>query len=152
MNQQGKWDFGQWMQQKRRDAGLSQREVAQRLHYNKSLIALWEGGLSTIPLERLFDLSGLYKISMEEILIRLRLFEPERARKFEELAEKFLLYHFKRFEALKSAQTGKRPSLHNKNYQDIDLSERAYHHRPFSNTINSLESIRKLTVLYIIRH
>ena len=72
MNQQGKWDFGQWMQQKRRDAGLSQREVAQRLHYNKSLIALWEGGLSTIPLERLFDLSGLYKISMEEILIRLR--------------------------------------------------------------------------------
>lgn len=60
-------NFSQYLKQSRIAAGLSQRDVSEKLGYTTSqFISNWERGLSTPPIKVAKKLATLYKLSLDE--------------------------------------------------------------------------------------
>ncbi len=71
--------LGNYLKEKRETAGLSQKDVSQKLGYTSTqFISNWERGLASPPLVALAELVQLYKINkaefMDKILEDKRLF------------------------------------------------------------------------------
>lgn len=65
-------ELGQYLKEKREEAGLSQREVGEALGYNGSqFVSNFERGLCAPPLAKMSILMKLYKIPMTELVNRL---------------------------------------------------------------------------------
>ena len=60
--------LGQFLKSKRENASMSQGDVAKKLKYTSpQFISNWERGVSSPPIKVLKQLSGLYKISTDEL-------------------------------------------------------------------------------------
>ena len=53
----------------RKQIGLSQEELANRLHVSRQTISKWEVGESTPDMEKLIALSDLFEISLDELVM-----------------------------------------------------------------------------------
>lgn len=60
--------FGENFRKIRRQSGLSQKEVAQRLGICQSNVSDWENDVSRPDYEKLIALSELYEVSLYELL------------------------------------------------------------------------------------
>ena len=61
--------FSQYLKQGRIQAGLSQKDVSEKLGYTSSqFISNWERGLSNPPPKAVKKLAALYHVSLEELL------------------------------------------------------------------------------------
>jgi transcriptional regulator with XRE-family HTH domain len=60
--------IGQTLKNLRKDAGLSQDELAQKLYVSHQAISRWEQGKSLPQLETLLALKDLYNVSIETLL------------------------------------------------------------------------------------
>ncbi len=59
--------FSRYIKQKRMDADLSQKDVAEKLGYSSpQFISNWERGLSTPPIKTVKKIAELYDVSIEE--------------------------------------------------------------------------------------
>lgn len=86
-------EFGSWLQQKRQEAGLSQRQVARKLGFQSSgSVVGYENAISPVPLKRIFDLAEIYDIPMPEMVEKLHEYEPRIAQDFEDLFVRFGRY------------------------------------------------------------
>lgn len=149
--------FGKWLQKKRTDAGYTQSSAAQQLGFvSKASVVGYENGISSVPIERIFHISKVYRIALSEILERLKEYEPQIYEKYERLKncfyESYTEEYFQNLSKEFRTMQGKSGGLHKQNYQDTGHSHHARHHRPFTNTFSYLENIRELTEVYIIRH
>jgi transcriptional regulator with XRE-family HTH domain len=61
-------EFGNVFKEQRKNAGLSQRQVADVLHIHQSNISDWENNVHRPEYERLIELAKLYEVSLEELL------------------------------------------------------------------------------------
>lgn len=68
MDQQGFYELGQYLRQRRLEKGLSQVEVAKKLNYSSQFIANWERGVSSPPMQALKKIVEIYGISQKEFL------------------------------------------------------------------------------------
>jgi len=148
--------FAGWVRQKRKDAGLTLNEAAQKLGYQSaSAIKRIETGYEPVPVKRIIDFAACYKIPMPELLEKLRALEPRTAEEFEFLERKFSAYFLHMYKDMESdgkTKAGKGGSLHMSNYQTLDNIEHPWHHKPFPNKFGMLENIFLFTEVYIIRH
>lgn len=63
--------FGVYLREKRKEAGLSQQNVAQALGYSSpQFISNLERGTCPVPLNRIRQFVGLYKIDEDEFVTR----------------------------------------------------------------------------------
>lgn len=53
------------------NAGLTQREVAKKMHVSLTTVVNWERGKNDIPLLKIKALSELYKMPLENIILPL---------------------------------------------------------------------------------
>lgn len=61
--------FSEYLQQSRINAGLSQKEVSEKLGYTSAqFISNWERGVSTPPPKSAKKLANMYGVSLEEFL------------------------------------------------------------------------------------
>lgn len=61
-------NFSKYVKQKREDAGLSQKQVAEQLGYSTpQFISNWERGISMPPIKSVKKLADIYQTSVEEI-------------------------------------------------------------------------------------
>ncbi|MBK9294407.1 MAG: helix-turn-helix transcriptional regulator [Oligoflexia bacterium] len=60
--------LGTYLKNKRLDAGLTQTQASKQLNYTPQFICNWEKGKSMPPLDKLYQLSKLYKIDSEELI------------------------------------------------------------------------------------
>lgn len=61
--------FSQYLKESRMAAGLSQRDVSEKLGYTTSqFVSNWERGMSTPPNKAVKKLVELYKVPMDEFL------------------------------------------------------------------------------------
>ncbi len=66
-------DLASFLKEIRKNAGLSQKEVADTLGYKSSqFVSNWERGLSSPPLTTLRRLARLYRIAENEMFSRIR--------------------------------------------------------------------------------
>lgn len=62
-------DLAKYLKQKREQAGLSQKKVAQLLDYSTpQFISNWERGQSTPPIKTIKKLSTIYKVPIQELV------------------------------------------------------------------------------------
>lgn len=61
-------NFAKYLKQKRENAGLSQKQVSEKLGYTTpQFISNWERGISTPPMKTVKKLASMYSISVDEI-------------------------------------------------------------------------------------
>lgn len=60
--------FQDKMQQIRKDKGLSQEELAERIGVSRQAVAKWEAGLTYPDVDNLIAISGLFQISIDSLL------------------------------------------------------------------------------------
>ncbi|HJD23581.1 MAG TPA: helix-turn-helix domain-containing protein [Firmicutes bacterium] len=60
--------IGQYLTAKRKAAGLTQAELAQRLHLTRQAVSKWEAGKSVPDTPTLLELAGIYGVTVEKIL------------------------------------------------------------------------------------
>lgn len=159
MNFTKRLEFAHWLRQKRKDAGYSQAKAAFALGYaNPGSMKRIDSGYDPVPIKRLFDFSRVFNIPMAELLAKLKECEPEKAKEFDLLANKFSAYFLHMYKTMesegkaKAGNGGNGRGLHMSNYQTPGYSEHPWHHKPFVNEFNRMEHIFLLTELYIIRH
>lgn len=63
-------EFGKYFKECRTQAGLSQKEVAQKLGIHQSNISDWENNISRPDYEKLIELSKIYDVSIYQLLGR----------------------------------------------------------------------------------
>lgn len=68
--------MGAFLQQLRREQGLTQEQLGERLHISSKTVSRWETGAYMPPVEMLMELSALYGLSVNELVAGERLF-PE---------------------------------------------------------------------------
>lgn len=68
MNKTSRSDFGRFVTDKRREAGLTQHGLAQRLHVTDSAISKWERGLSYPDISLLSDIAVELDVSEQELI------------------------------------------------------------------------------------
>ena len=68
--------MGAFLQQLRREQGLTQEQLGERLHISSKTISRWETGAYMPPVEMLMELSALYGLSINELVAGERL-SPE---------------------------------------------------------------------------
>lgn len=61
-------DFGKYFRQCRKDAGLSQKYVADKLGIHQSNISDWENNISRPEYEKLIELAKIYNATLYELL------------------------------------------------------------------------------------
>ena len=83
-------EFGEWIKSMRNDAGMSLREVSERMGYKtRGTMAGVESGQMPLPIERIFDVAEVYGIKVMEILEKVRECEPELYDRYVALEERF---------------------------------------------------------------
>ena len=60
--------MGVFLQQLRREQGLTQEQLGEALHVSAKTISRWETGTYMPPVEMLLELSGLYGVSINELV------------------------------------------------------------------------------------
>ncbi len=61
-------NFAKYLKQKRENAGLSQKQVSEKLGYTTpQFISNWERGISTPPMKTVKKLASMYSIPVDEI-------------------------------------------------------------------------------------
>jgi transcriptional regulator with XRE-family HTH domain len=65
---QSKTAFGRFVQTKRRDAGLTQRDLAARLFVTESAVSKWERGLSYPDMSLVISLAAALGVSEGELI------------------------------------------------------------------------------------
>ncbi|HRR75381.1 MAG TPA: helix-turn-helix transcriptional regulator [Ruminococcus sp.] len=62
-------DFNNKLYELRKQKGLSQEELANRLNVSRQTISKWEVGDSTPDMEKLIAISDLFEISLDELVL-----------------------------------------------------------------------------------
>lgn len=62
-------EFNNKLYQLRKQKGLSQEELANRLNVSRQTISKWEVGDSTPDMEKLIAISDLFEISLDELIL-----------------------------------------------------------------------------------
>jgi len=132
--------FGKWLQKKRTEAGYTQSSAAKELGFiSKASVVGYENGISSVPIERIFHISKVYRIALSEILERLKDYEPQIYEKYERLKncfyESYTEEYFQNLSKEFRSMQAKSGSLHKQNYQDTGRR----HHKPFLNEKGYLE-------------
>ncbi|MBQ2952224.1 MAG: helix-turn-helix transcriptional regulator [Clostridia bacterium] len=65
--------MGAFLQELRREQGLTQEQLGERLHVSSKTISRWETGAYMPPVEMLLALSELYGVSMNELVTGARI-------------------------------------------------------------------------------
>lgn len=87
---EGRKAFGKWIKGIRKKRKLSQFKAGVLVGYRSNgTINSVEQGLTPLPIEKIFDIAYAYDISVQEILEKLKEYEPEQYRKFKALEERF---------------------------------------------------------------
>lgn len=60
--------FGEFFRKARKQSGLSQKQVAEKLGIHQSNVSDWENDISRPDYEKLIALAELYEVSLYEIL------------------------------------------------------------------------------------
>lgn len=60
--------IGRYIAMKRREAGMTQAELSQRLHVTRQAVSKWESGKSIPDTATLLSLSNLFDLTVEELL------------------------------------------------------------------------------------
>lgn len=60
--------YGKFFKECRKQSGLSQKEVAQKLNIHQSNISDWENDVSRPEYEKLIELSKIYGVSLYDLL------------------------------------------------------------------------------------
>lgn len=76
--------MGAFLQTLRREQGLTQEQLGEKLHISGKTISRWETGTYMPPVEMLLALSELYGVSMNELVAGARLTPEELPEKAEE--------------------------------------------------------------------
>lgn len=76
--------MGAFLQTLRREQGLTQEQLGEKLHISSKTISRWETGTYMPPVEMLLALSELYGVSMNELVAGARLTPEELPAKAEE--------------------------------------------------------------------
>ena len=76
--------MGAFLQTLRREQGLTQEQLGEKLHISGKTISRWETGTYMPPVEMLLALSELYAVSMNELVAGARLTPEELPEKAEE--------------------------------------------------------------------
>jgi Predicted transcriptional regulators len=79
--------FGDYIQQKRKEAGLTQKSFAEKLYVTESAVSKWERGLSYPDISLIRDICAVLEISEHELLTAS---EDTQTRNNERLANKYL--------------------------------------------------------------
>ena len=79
--------FGEYIRQKRMEAGLTQRNFADRLYVTESAVSKWERGLSYPDITLLSSICEILQVSEHELLTAS---EDVESRSMEKLAERYL--------------------------------------------------------------
>lgn len=61
-------DFGSKIKSARQDKGLTQKDIAEKLHVSRKTISSWETGRSYPDIGTLVELSDIYQISLDKLL------------------------------------------------------------------------------------
>lgn len=69
--------IGKFLAELRRERGLTQEQLGERLGISNKTVSRWENGNYLPPVEMLVELSGFYNVSINEILSGKRLDESE---------------------------------------------------------------------------
>ncbi len=69
--------IGKFLAELRRERGLTQEQLGERLGISNKTVSRWENGNYLPPVEMLVELSGVYNVSINEILSGKRLDESE---------------------------------------------------------------------------
>ena len=62
-------EFSKKLYKLRKEKGLSQEELANKLNVSRQTISKWEVGETTPELEKLVDLSNVFSISLDELVL-----------------------------------------------------------------------------------
>ena len=65
-------EFGKNLAALRKQKGLTQAELAEKLHFTFQSVSNWERGVSSPDLETLTRLAGFFGVSTDELLLRER--------------------------------------------------------------------------------
>lgn len=84
---ENKKNFGEYICQKRKDAGLTQRELAQQLFVTESAVSKWERGISYPDISLLKDICEILGVSEHELLTGS---EDIQTRANEKIAQKYI--------------------------------------------------------------
>ena len=76
--------MGAFLQALRKEQGLTQEQLGEKLHISSKTISRWETGTYMVPVEMLLALSELYSVSMNELVAGERLTPEELPVKAEE--------------------------------------------------------------------
>ncbi len=60
--------YGEYFKEARKQSGLTQKEVAERLKIHQSNISDWENDVSRPEYEKLVELSIIYQVSLYDLL------------------------------------------------------------------------------------
>ena len=144
--------FGKWLQLKRQERGISQTEAAKKLDFlSKASIVGYENGISPVPIKRMFDLCEAYNIEVEEMLDKLKEYEPQIYEKFRFLEDRFFQHFIKKVmrDRVREERVG---SLHNTNYHDAGGARQASHHFSFPNAFNGLVGVSQPRKRFTLKH
>ena len=61
-------EFGKFFKDCRKESGLSQKEVAERLGIHQSNISDWENNISRPDYEKLIELAKIYNVTLYQLL------------------------------------------------------------------------------------
>ena len=61
-------EFGNYFKDARKQAGLTQKQVAQKLCIHQSNVSDWENNISRPDYEKLIELAKIYEMTIEELL------------------------------------------------------------------------------------
>jgi len=101
-------EFGNYLRSLRKARGLSERQVAIKLGYKGTgTTHQVEQGISPLPVEKIHPIAKLYRVDAEEIIEKLKIYEPELYAKYMILEKDFseyLLHQIKNFSKSKTAR------------------------------------------------
>lgn len=92
MFEMDKESFGQFLAQHRKEQGMTQKQLAERLFVSDKAVSKWERGLSLPDVSLLLPLSQLLGVSVTELLEGRQLEEPMAPEEVETLVQKALQY------------------------------------------------------------
>ena len=61
-------EFGRFFKECRKESGLSQKEVAERLGIHQSNVSDWENNISRPDYEKLIELANIYNVTLYQLL------------------------------------------------------------------------------------
>ena len=83
--------FGNFIRSKRKESGLSQKELAEKLYVTESAVSKWERGISYPDITMISGICEALNISEHELCTAS---EDENQRKIERMAEKYKKFNY----------------------------------------------------------